>query len=102
MTMALSLTVGTELCIPQAAEIQAAWLQALTQVESGQPCVVQLDLSGVEACDSAGLQLLLALKARLEQQGGTLSLESPSAVVREALGIFGLDTDLLSLAGASA
>jgi anti-anti-sigma factor len=99
MTIALSLTAGPELCIAQAAQIQADWLQLLAGTEAGQPCEVQLDLSGVESFDSAGLQLLLALKLRLEQQGGQLVLASPGAAVRDALGVFGLDESLRPTAG---
>lgn len=99
MTVALSLTAGPELCIAQAAQIQSDWLQLLAGVEAGQPCEAQLDLSGVESIDSAGLQLLLALKLQLERQGGQLVLASPGPAVRDALGVFGLDDTLMPTAG---
>lgn len=99
MSSGLTLAVGAELCIPQAAQIQADWLQALSTLESGQAGQVTLPLGGVEAIDSAGLQLLLALKARLEQHGGQLRLAEPSKVVQEALRTFGLDAGLQPMPG---
>lgn len=102
MSTGLSLAVGPELCIAQAAQIQAEWLQPLGAVESGMACEVTLALAGVESIDSAGLQLLLALKAQLERHGGRLLLSEPSRTVRDALSVFGLDAALHTLPGAVA
>lgn len=90
----LPLCPGTELCITQAAMLQEAWLQALGAVEPGQPVLAELDASAVEALDSAGVQLLLALKALVERQGGQLQLKAPNALVKSALAVFGLDDTL--------
>lgn len=51
-----------------------------------------VDLSGVEFCDSTGVNVLLAAMRRAHEQGGSLSLVSPQAAVRKVLGITGLDS----------
>ncbi len=49
-----------------------------------------LDLSAVSACDSAGVQLLLATRASLAGRGQRLRFGAVSPVVDEVLGRFGL------------
>lgn len=90
----LTLPLGPELCIAQAAEQRDAWLKALAAVEPGQAVQAEVDAAGVQALDSAGVQLLLALKAQLERQGGQLQLRAPNALVASALAVFGLDESL--------
>lgn len=51
-----------------------------------------VDLSGVEFCDSTGVNVLLAAMRRAHEQNGSLSLVSPQAAVRKVLGITGLDS----------
>jgi anti-anti-sigma factor len=91
MAIDLAWQVGPELCIYQAAQQHAAWLEELSAVESDPPCRVALDVSAVEAIDSAGVQLLISLRVQLAQSGGELQLVSPSAAVLDALQVFGLD-----------
>lgn len=55
-----------------------------------------LDLSAVSACDSAGLQLLLAARKTLAARGAVLSLQAASPVVVEALMTYGLEALLSS------
>lgn len=57
--------------------------------EGGQLIV---DLSGVEFCDSTGVNVLLAAMRRANEQGGTLTLIHPQPAVRKVLGITGLDS----------
>ena len=90
------LALGPELTIVQAAEAHASLAQAL----AGRTGDLQLDLGGVTDFDSAGVQLLLATRRSLAERGDALQLSAASAAVRDALGVFGLDS-LLS-AGALA
>jgi anti-sigma B factor antagonist len=53
---------------------------------------VVVDLSGVEFCDSTGMNVLLAAMKRLKEQGGSLELAAPRPAVRRILQVTGLDT----------
>src|SRR4051794_35004048 len=53
---------------------------------------VVVDLSGVEFCDSTGLNVLLSAMKRLREHGGSLELAAPRAAVRRILQVTGLDT----------
>ena len=66
-------TSPAELTIPHAAEIRAAWLERLADHPRGVD--IELDLSGVGEIDSAGVQLLLALRATLAERGALLRVE---------------------------
>lgn len=99
MSETLSWQVGAELCISEASQQQAQWHQALAALDAGQPCRVELDASGLEAVDSAGVQLLLSLKRQLEQLGGALVITAPSTALQQALHVFGLDEQLQPLWG---
>ena len=81
---------GPELNIVHAAELRQSWLAQTSATTDG----VELDLSGVQEMDSAGVQLLIALHKELTQRGQALSLTQPSRVVREVLDTFGLNQRL--------
>ena len=53
---------------------------------------VVVDLSGVEFCDSTGMNVLLSAMKRLREHGGSLELASPRPAVRRILQVTGLDT----------
>jgi len=92
MSSGLVFETGAELGIAQAADVQASWLQTLAELDTETPThPPTLDLSTVQEIDSAGVQLLLALRRALTERGLTLQLGEPSAVVREALARLGLD-----------
>jgi anti-anti-sigma factor len=89
--------LGPEVSIVQASDNHARLLESL-------PALLEdprLDLSQVTEFDSSGVQLLLALRASLNAQGKSLSLVQPSAVVRQALLVFGLQ-DTLPIADTAA
>jgi anti-sigma B factor antagonist len=88
--------IGPELTIAQAADTRNQLLQALPALAQD----ARLNLAGVSEFDSSGVQLLLSLRASLAQQGQTLQLLQPSAVVRDALATFGL-TEQFPLAATS-
>lgn len=54
------------------AKVQAHWLQKVSQGERGEQ--VQLDVSGVQSFDSAGLALLLACRRAALQKGRKLTV----------------------------
>jgi anti-sigma B factor antagonist len=84
------LNFGSDWTIGQAAELHTQLMGAL---QSGEP--VTLDLSGVEAIDSAGVQLLLSWRATLSERGMPVGLMGVSATVRSALTVYGLGAELL-------
>jgi len=88
---ALSLTLGPELTIAQAADTHGVLLAAIQQW--GGP-LMRLELSTVSDCDSAGIQLLLATRRSAMERGAQLELLQPSAVVLSALQCYGLDAQL--------
>lgn len=84
--MATTLVLAGELTIAQAATQREALLAAL----AGCDAVLTLELSGVEAFDSSGVQLLLAARRSIAERGGTLGLQACSPPVMEALRVYGL------------
>ncbi len=79
--------LGPELTIAFAAGVREQLAAAVAAAPAGP---LTLDLSGVSEFDSAGLQLLLATRRSLAAAGRTLHLQAPSAVVQDALQVFGL------------
>jgi anti-anti-sigma factor len=63
---------------------------------------LELDLSGIDEIDSAGVQLLALLKQESQKQGKTLVLHRHSAMVQRIfvrMGVVGLFGDPLVLTG---
>lgn len=65
---------------------------ALAALLRGQARRVVVDLSGVEFCDSTGMNVLLTAMKRLKEQGGALELAAPRPAVQRILQVTGLDT----------
>lgn len=84
------LTLAGELSIYQAQELKKTLLDA---VQPGATLV--LDLSGVTALDTAGVQLLLLAQRSAQAQQGDVRVIAPSAPVREVLELLRLDAQLL-------
>lgn len=97
MTLPVHAPIG-ELTIAAAAAQREILLQTLT--DDGPD--LWLDLSHIEACDSAGVQLLLALQRSAQQRGRSLRITEPSEPVRQALTTYGLRTRLLTPPGDAA
>lgn len=53
---------------------------------------VVVDLSGVDFCDSTGMNVLLSAMKRLREQDGSLELAAPRPAVLRILQVTGLDT----------
>jgi anti-sigma B factor antagonist len=66
---------------------------------------VVVDMSGVEFCDSTGMNVLLSCLRQARERGGELELAAPRPAVRKILSVTGLDAvftvaeDLLSPGG---
>lgn len=75
-----------ELSIQFAAEHRGTLLAMLEDAAED----LHLDLSGIDTCDSSGVQLLLALRRSLADRQRALVLLQPSAAVRQVLDTFGL------------
>jgi anti-sigma B factor antagonist len=51
-----------------------------------------IDMSGVEFCDSTGMNVLLSCLRRVRERGGELEIASPKPAVRKILQVTGLDS----------
>jgi anti-anti-sigma factor len=80
----------------------AALREQLREALNLGPGDLALDLSGVEGCDSAGVQLLLSLRRSLAARGDALHITRPADSVRNALLTLGLQDLLAAPAGATA
>jgi anti-sigma B factor antagonist len=58
----------------------------------GSAVEVIVDMSGVEFCDSTGMNVLLTAMKRAREHGGGLVLASPRPAVRKILQVTGLDS----------
>ena len=70
--------------------LQKTLLEVVESKRSG----LELDLSGIEAIDTAGVQLLAVCRNNTLEKDKTFRIISESAVVREALKITGLESML--------
>jgi anti-sigma B factor antagonist len=53
---------------------------------------VIIDMSGVEFCDSTGMNVLLSCLRQVQERGGELELAAPRPAVRKILQVTGLDS----------
>ena len=53
---------------------------------------VVVDMSGVDFCDSTGMNVLLAAHRRAREQGGDLELAAPRPAVKKILQVTGLES----------
>jgi anti-sigma B factor antagonist len=58
----------------------------------GMPTRVVIDMSGVEFCDSTGMNVLLSCLRRVRERGGELEIAAPKPAVRKILQVTGLDS----------
>lgn len=59
---------------------------------SGDSIRLVVDLSGVDFCDSTGVNVLLAAHRQAREKGGDLELAAPRPAVRKILQVTGLET----------
>jgi len=58
----------------------------------GMPPRIVIDMSGVEFCDSTGMNVLLSCLRRARERGGELEIAAPKPAVRKILQVTGLDS----------
>jgi ABC-type transporter Mla MlaB component len=90
-----ALPLHGDLTVQVAAERRSELLGLLAQCGPGAPC--HLDLSDLVDVDSAGVQLLLALRRSLSEQGSSLHLAGVRGSLAQALASYHLDADLRAL-----
>jgi anti-sigma B factor antagonist len=61
-------------------------------LDDGMPGRVVIDMSGVEFCDSTGMNVLLSCLRRARERGGELEIAAPRPAVRKILQVTGLDS----------
>lgn len=83
------LSVRGEIDLYTAPRLHGELVSALT-CGAAQRLVV--DMSGVEFCDSTGMNVLLAAHRRAREQGGDLELAGPRRTVRKILQVTGLES----------
>jgi anti-sigma B factor antagonist len=66
-------------------------LAAVVASAAPEPRVI-IDLSGVEFCDSTGMNVLLSCFRQVQELGGELELAAPQPAVRKILQVTGLDS----------
>jgi len=80
-------TLAGEIDLYTAPRLQSELLAAM---RSAEPAQVVVDMSGVEFCDSTGMNVLLAAHRQACERGGGLALAAPRAPVRKILEVTGL------------
>jgi anti-sigma B factor antagonist len=82
-------TLAGEIDLYTAPRLQTELLAAMG---SADPALVVVDMSGVEFCDSTGMNVLLAAHRQACERGGDLALAAPRAPVRKILEVTGLSS----------
>ena len=66
--------------------------ELVTVLTGDEPVRLVVDMSGVEFCDSTGMNVLLAAHRRAREHGGDLELAAPRPGVRKILQVTGLES----------
>ena len=66
--------------------------ELFTALAGDHPVRLVIDMSGVDFCDSTGMNVLLAAHRRAHEQGGNLELAAPRPGVRKILQVTGLES----------
>jgi anti-anti-sigma factor len=83
--------VTGDLHISEAEQLRSALLRELRDAPA-----MTLELSGVDSCDAATLQILFSLRKSAERDGKHLNVSAPSAGMRETASILGVSPESLS------
>jgi anti-sigma B factor antagonist len=69
-------------------------------IDSAAPAArVVVDMSGVEFCDSTGMNVLLSCLRQVRERGGELELAAPRPAVMKILQVTGLDSVFTIVSG---
>jgi anti-sigma B factor antagonist len=66
--------------------------ELMTALAGSVPLQLVVDMTGVEFCDSTGMNVLLAAHRRARECGGDLQLASPRPAIRKVLHVTGLES----------
>ena len=91
-------TIGGEIDLYTAPRLHSELGAVLVE---GMPTRVVIDMSGVEFCDSTGMNVLLSCLRRVRERGGELEIASPKPAVRKILQVTGLDSVFTLVDGTS-
>src|SRR5258708_23486340 len=83
------MSVGGEIDLYTAPRLHG---ELVTALAGGGPEQIVVDMSGVEFCDSTGMNVLLAAHRRAREQGGDLELAAPRPAIKKILQVTGLET----------
>ena len=83
------LVLAGEIDLYTAPRLQSELSAALAD---GAPAQIVVDMSGVEFCDSTGMNVLLAAHRLATERGGDLTLAAPRPSVRKILEVTGLQS----------
>ena len=83
------LVLAGEIDLYTAPRLQSELSAALAD---GAPAQIVVDMSGVEFCDSTGMNVLLAAHRLATERGGDLTLAAPRPSVRKILEVTGLES----------
>jgi anti-anti-sigma factor len=79
-----------EMTIYSAAAMLREALAAISSTSNSAPAVVAFDLARITELDTAGVQILLVARNLAAQQGRSFGIVAASAMVRDVLGLCGL------------
>ena len=85
----VAMSVQGEIDLYTVPRLQRALASALGD---GGPVRLIVDMSGVEFCDSTGVNVLLAAHRQAREAGGSLALAAPRRAVRKILQVTGLES----------
>ena len=85
----MTVIAAGEIDLYTAPKLQAD-LAAITD-NIGPAARVVIDMSGVEFCDSTGMNVLLSCLRQVRERGGELELAAPRPAVKKILQVTGLD-----------
>ena len=83
------MSVAGEIDLYTAPKLHSALTTALAE---GGPIQLVVDMTGVDFCDSTGMNVLLAAHRRAREAGGDLMLAAPRPAVRKVLQVTGLES----------
>ena len=66
--------------------------ELMSALAASTPVQLVVDMTGVEFCDSTGMNVLLAAQRRAREAGGDLQLASPRPAIRKVLQVTGLES----------
>lgn len=94
----LRFVAPAELSISTAASTWAAGVAILTSAAFAEQRSMTLELGAVDEIDTAGVQLIIALRARASEVGGTVELVDVTPQCARVFALAGFDTDFLPTA----